>query len=164
MNVPLDRSTSAPQPTPEERHLRKRVQHQRKVIAAVLALLVVVAGALAVSGWPGGDDTTALGTGQASVKPIGEGEASYYGPGLAGQPTASGETFDPQKMTAAHRTLPLGTRVRVTNLRNQESVVVRINDRGPYAKRRVIDLSVAAARELGMLHQGRARVRLEVLE
>ncbi len=92
-----------------------------------------------------------------------EGVASFYGPGLEGHLTASGERFDPEAMTAAHRTLPFGARVRVTNLDNGRSVVVRINDRGPYAHERVIDVSLAAARRLEMLHRGVARVRLEIL-
>ena len=91
------------------------------------------------------------------------GEASYYGDELAGRPTASGETFDPDNLTAAHRTLPLGTRLRVTNTRNGESVVVRVNDRGPFAKRRVLDLSKGAAKQIGMLRSGTARVRIELL-
>lgn len=93
----------------------------------------------------------------------GEGEASYYSERLTGNPTASGEPYNPGILTAAHRTLPLGSRVRVTNLRNGESVIVRINDRGPFAKRRVIDLSRAAASEIGMLQSGVAPVRLELL-
>jgi rare lipoprotein A (peptidoglycan hydrolase) len=92
-----------------------------------------------------------------------QGEASYYGEELAGRPTASGETFDPNKLTAAHRTLPLGTRLRVTNTRNGESVVVRVNDRGPFAKHRVLDLSKGAARQIGMLRSGTARVEIELL-
>ena len=96
-------------------------------------------------------------------EPIGDGHASYYAEELAGQPTASGEPFEPEGLTAAHRTLPLGSRIRVTNLRNDESVIVRVNDRGPFAKRRVVDLSKAAAREIGMLKRGTARVRLELL-
>lgn len=95
--------------------------------------------------------------------PIEGGEASYYGAELAGNPTASGEPFEPEGLTAAHRTLPLGTRLRVTNLQNEESVVVRVNDRGPFSGHRVIDLSTAAAREVGMLNSGTARVRLELL-
>lgn len=92
-----------------------------------------------------------------------EGEASFYGRAFAGQPTASGEAFDPQALTAAHPSLPMDTRVRVTNLRNDRSVVVRINDRGPYAEDRIIDVSRRAARRLGMLESGKARVRLEVV-
>lgn len=98
-----------------------------------------------------------------AVAPAGEGEASYYGDEFEGRPTASGEPFAQTGLTAAHRTLPIGSRVRVTNVSTQESVVVRVNDRGPFAERRVIDLSKAAAREIGMLQDGVARVRLELL-
>ena len=87
--------------------------------------------------------------------------ASYYGKELAGRRTASGERFNPSAMTAAHRTLRFGTRVRVTNSRNGRSVVVRINDRGPFVKGRSIDLSSGAARAIGM--DSNARVRMEVI-
>ena len=89
--------------------------------------------------------------------------ASYYGKSFAGRPTASGERFDPRALTAAHRDLPFGTRLRVTNLENGRSVTVRVNDRGPYAAGRIVDLSWQAARELGMVDSGVARVRLEIL-
>ncbi len=92
------------------------------------------------------------------------GLASWYGPGFHGRRTASGEVFDMYKKTAAHRTLPFGTRVRVTNLSNGKSVIVRINDRGPAVKGRIIDLSYGAARALGMITQGVVRVKIEVLE
>ena len=91
------------------------------------------------------------------------GLASWYGPHHHGRPTASGQLFDMNALTAAHRTLPLGTRVRVTNVENGRSVVVRITDRGPYVGERVIDVSQAAADALGMLERGVAPVRLEVL-
>jgi rare lipoprotein A len=87
------------------------------------------------------------------------GEASYYGAELAGQATASGEIFDPGLLTAAHRTLPLGSEVQVTNLENGLSTRVRINDRGPFTGA-MIDLSTAAAERLGMLPRGSARVQL----
>lgn len=92
------------------------------------------------------------------------GVASFYGAEFANRPTASGEPFNPRALTAAHRTLPLGTRVRVTNLENGKQAVVRINDRGPYRNNRVIDLSRAAARKLGFVHDGIAHVRIEVLK
>jgi rare lipoprotein A len=93
------------------------------------------------------------------------GTATFYGPGFQGKRTASGARFDQRKMTAAHRTLPLGTRVRVTNLDNGQSVVVLINDRGPYGRRsRIIDMSRGAAAKLDFISDGMARVRLEVLE
>lgn len=90
-----------------------------------------------------------------------EGIASYY---WQSQRTANGETFDKMGMTAAHRSLPFGTRVRVTNIANRRSVIVRINDRGPFKPGRVIDLSFAAAGEIGMHAQGLARVVVEVLD
>ncbi|GAA0865473.1 hypothetical protein GCM10009115_24160 [Sphingopyxis soli] len=91
------------------------------------------------------------------------GMASYYGDELAGNRTASGERFDPDQMTGAHRSLPFGSMVRVTNVANGDSVVVRINDRGPFSRGRVIDISHAAAREIGMHRSGTARVRLALL-
>ena len=92
------------------------------------------------------------------------GLATWYGGGLHGGPTASGERFDKHALTAAHRTLPMNTRVRVTNQRNGHSVIVRINDRGPYgSKQRIIDVSEAAARELGMIEAGVVPVRVEVV-
>lgn len=92
------------------------------------------------------------------------GLASWYGPGFHGSPSASGEPFNQNALTAAHRTLPFGTQVLVTNTNNGQSVVVRINDRGPYAGNRVIDLSTAAARMLGLIQSGVAPVRLDVLD
>ena len=86
------------------------------------------------------------------------GLASWYGPGFQGRRTASGERFNTGSFTAAHRSLPFGTRVRVTNVRNGQSVVVRINDRGPHVAGRIIDLSKASARAIGM--GGTARVKL----
>ncbi|MGI8874785.1 MAG: septal ring lytic transglycosylase RlpA family protein [Egibacteraceae bacterium] len=93
-----------------------------------------------------------------------EGEASYYGENFRGRRTASGEPFNPDDLTAAHRSLPFGTIVRVTNLANGRQVEVRINDRGPYAGNRVIDLSKAAAAEIDMISTGTAHVRGEILE
>ena len=89
------------------------------------------------------------------------GIASRYSNRLAGRKTANGEIYDPKKLTAAHLKLPFGTRVKVTNLENNETVVVRINDRGPYVKGRIIDLSYAAARQIGMLKKGIVKVRIE---
>jgi len=91
---------------------------------------------------------------------IGSGVASYYSNALHGRPTASGERYDRGDLTAAHRSLAFGTCLVVVNAENGRSVRVRVNDRGPYAKERLIDVSFAAARELGMLHRGVARVRL----
>lgn len=92
------------------------------------------------------------------------GTASWYGPGFHGNRTSSGETYDSSQMTAAHQTLPLGTRVVVTNLENGRSVEVRINDRGPFAKGRILDLSYGAARELGVVGPGTAEVRVESID
>jgi rare lipoprotein A len=91
------------------------------------------------------------------------GEASWYGAEFHGQPTSSREIYDMHDLTAAHNTLPLGTFVMVTNLNNGKSIVVRINDRGPFVKGRVIDLSYAAAKALDMIGPGTAPVRIEVL-
>ncbi len=91
------------------------------------------------------------------------GMASFYAAKFNGRRTASGETFDNRAMTAAHRSLPFGTQVKVTNVRNGRSVVVRVNDRGPYAKGRIIDLTKAAAKKIGISHAGTARVKLEIL-
>ena len=93
-----------------------------------------------------------------------EGKASWYGNAHHGKKTASGETYDMNALTAAHRTLPLGTRVQVTNTENGRSVVVRINDRGPFRDSRIIDLSRAAAREIGVTGAGLFNVRLDVVE
>ena len=95
---------------------------------------------------------------------IGSGMASYYGRELAGNRTANGERFDPEGMTAAHRTLAFGSMVRVTNMATGQSVVVRINDRGPFGRGRVIDISHAAAREIGMHRSGTARVNMTLLK
>lgn len=89
------------------------------------------------------------------------GEASYYGRGFHGKETASGETFNQNDLTAAHRKLPLGTEAKVTNLENGKSVKVEVNDRGPYAKGRVIDLSKGAAKKLGIDDEGTAKVKIE---
>lgn len=91
------------------------------------------------------------------------GQASWYGPGFFGRRTANGERFRPGTLTAAHRTLPFGTKVRVTNLWNGRSTVVRINDRGPFTGGRVIDLAHGAASQLGLVSSGIAQVKLEVL-
>ncbi len=94
---------------------------------------------------------------------IQEGLVSWYGERFHDRPTASGELFDVNAMTMAHPTLPFGTKVKVTNLRNGRSVVLRVNDRGPFVGQRIADLSQAAASYLGMLRRGIAHARLEVL-
>jgi rare lipoprotein A len=92
-----------------------------------------------------------------------EGLASWYGAPYHGRATASGERYDEEGLTAAHRALPFGTLIRVTNLANGRSLVLRVNDRGPYEPERIVDVTRRAARELGFLGAGSARVRLEVL-
>lgn len=92
------------------------------------------------------------------------GVASWYGPGFHGKTSASGTVYDQHELTAAHQTLPLGARVMVTNLNNGKSTEVTINDRGPFAKGRIIDLSYTAAQSLGMIGAGTAPVRIEVLD
>ena len=106
-----------------------------------------------------------LGTIQvASAATTQEGKASYYADSLNGKKTASGELYDKDALSAAHRSLPFGTRVKVTYLKTGQSVIVVINDRGPYVKDRIIDLSGAAAKNIGLLDVGHGRVRLEVIE
>ncbi|EQM77960.1 septal ring lytic transglycosylase RlpA family protein [Stutzerimonas stutzeri] len=95
---------------------------------------------------------------------IGSGKASYYGSQHHNKQTASGERFDQGSLTAAHRTLPFGTKVRVTNTRNGKSVVVRINDRGPFVRGRIIDLSKAAFERIASKRAGVIRVRLEKVD
>jgi len=106
----------------------------------------------------GGGSTVEL-TGKSEI-----GMASYYGRDFHGKPTANGETFDMYALTAAHKTLPFDTKVKVTRISSGKSVVVRINDRGPFIAGRIIDLSYAAAKKLDMLDDGVAKVKIENLE
>jgi rare lipoprotein A len=92
-----------------------------------------------------------------------EGMASYYADEFHGRKTANGDIFDKNALTAAHLSLPFGTKIKVTNLENNITVIVTINDRGPYAKGRILDLSLAGARALDMLATGTARIQLEIL-
>lgn len=108
---------------------------------------VVFRGKKSGSGEVAGDQTT--------------GVASFYGPKFHGLQTASGETFDMYQFTAAHRQIPFGTRLKVTNLDNGKSVIVRVNDRGPFVKNRVLDLSYAAAKDIDMVTTGVAKVKIE---
>jgi rare lipoprotein A len=132
--------------------LQWRRRHSVASIAALLAVAIVFFASGRVPAPSGGDNA-----------PVQRGLASWYGPRFHGEPTAQGELFNMNALTAAHRSLPLGTRVRVTHLGNGRSVVVRINDRGPYKRGVIIDLSRRAANEIGMVQQGRARVRVEVV-
>ncbi len=124
-------------------------------VADTVARTAPTTGNTAVSR-PGDEQLVALHAGQ-------QGMASWYGPGFAGRRTANGEVFDPSQLTAAHKELPFNTMVRVHNLDNGRSVVVRINDRGPFVHGRIIDLSRAGAEQIGMIGSGTARVRLEPL-
>ncbi|GEM_PF-6196689 len=110
-------------------------------------------------------DTTALGSAKASkLQCIQRGIASWYGTNMKGQLTASGEKYDPKTLTAASRTFPLGTELNVINLKNNQDVTVTVNDRGPYYGKRIIDMSVAAAHELGMEKAGLANVCVQNME
>ena len=168
-----------------------RLKSQRQMLLAGLTLLALVCAALLALMMHEHSRThsVALGKGVASVETMpvsdlqafaisgpepapvpspsesgmGAGDASFYGHELAGNRTASGEAFNPDRLTAAHRTLPLGSRVRVTNPRTGKSVIVRINDRGPFHRNRVIDLSLAAARQIGLIRTGSGRVSLSLL-
>lgn len=122
---------------------------QRSIAAPVIADII--------------DTTEADAATDAEGTHVGDGMASYYGKELAGNRTASGERFNPEELTAAHPSLAFGSKVRVTNLNNGQSVIVRINDRGPFTHRRVIDVSHAAAREIGMHRSGTARVSMALL-
>lgn len=122
---------------------------------------LVVAVVLCLAACAGHGLAPATGTGPAAHSQTGV--ASWYGPEFHRKRTASGERFDMNALTAAHRSLPLDTLVRVTNLENGRAVVVRINDRGPYHRGRIIDLSAKAARLLDMREDGVARVRLDVV-
>jgi rare lipoprotein A len=116
---------------------------------------------------PAGADHAELATryeGRPALRVL-RGEASYYGAAFAGRKTASGEVFDPALFTAAHRTLPFGTVLRVTRLDTKATVYVRVNDRGPFGRaRRILDLSTAAATRLDMIRRGIAEVRAEIVE
>jgi rare lipoprotein A len=129
----------------------------RRVLPCMLAMTLFVAsgGAAPATKVPRSKETP--------IKPYQVGKASWYGKSFDGKTTASGETYDMFQFTAAHRQLPLGTWVRVTNLRNGRWVIVRINDRGPVPSSRIIDLSYGAATILEFRQQGLERVRLDVV-
>jgi len=130
-----------------------------------LTLTLPVAVWVVVTALPAAAQTAAPATSVnvAKTGEVQEGLAAFYGTRLNRRKTASGEAYDQNAMTAAHRTLPFGTRVRVTNTKNGRSAEVRINDRGPTQGNRIVDLSRAAAAKLGMLRAGNVPVRLEVL-
>ena len=101
---------------------------------------------------------------KAKIGTVLHGEASYYGPGFEGNLTANGEIFDSSEMTCAHKSLPFNTMLKVTRDDTGESVIVRVNDRGPYAKGRILDLSAAAGKKIGLDKVGHAKVTAEVIE
>lgn len=128
-----------------------------------------IAAACAALLWAGGASaqpalSTETAAAPAATSALAGGMASFFASEMAGRRTANGEVCDPDTLTAAHRTLPFGSRVRVTNLRTGRSVVVRINDRGPFARGRVIDLSRAAAREIGLERAGHGAVELALVD
>ena len=144
------------------RHLRER----GSTLAGVLALLFTLhcTGPRATPGRATAPRSGAPLTGEVFSE---QGEASWYGgngDGFAGRPTASGEIFDPSKLTCAHRTLPLGSFVEVENLDNGRKVILKVNDRGPFARGRILDASRGGAKELGFLGQGTARVRVRTVD
>src|SRR5258705_10591765 len=98
-----------------------------------------------------------------NVQPAHVGEASWYGPGFEGKKTASGDIFEDSKLTAAHKTIPLGSKAKITNLTNGKTVEVKINDRGPFIEGRIVDLSHAAATSLGIIERGIAKVQIDLL-
>ena len=124
---------------------------------SLFVMLLLVAGCAATG------PTIRSGGGSGRDRSESTGFASFYGSEFHGRRTASGERYDEGELSAAHRTLPFGTRVRLTNLKNGRTVVVTITDRGPFRRGRIVDVSKRAARELGFLRAGVARVRLEVL-
>jgi rare lipoprotein A len=136
-----------------------------RALSILMAAISSVAGmgAAPVPDHPGSQAKTKSKASQPVSKPYQVGDASWYGKSFHGRATASGEDFDMFDLTAAHRQLPLGTLVKVTDLRSGKSVVVRINDRGPYVKNRIMDLSYSAARLLGF-RAGVEKVRLDLVK
>jgi rare lipoprotein A len=135
-----------------------------KVLSILMAACVLVAsvGAAPVPNHAVPQSKSSKAKANSSKKPYQVGNASWYGKQFHGRATASGEDFDMFELTAAHRQLPLGTSVKVTNLRNGKSIIVRVNDRGPYIEGRIMDLSYGAARMLGF-RAGVERVRLDLV-
>ena len=120
--------------------------------------------ALAFAAAPDAEAQAVRPGGRRAALRVEQGQASYYAARFHGRRTASGERYDHQALTVAHRTLPFGTVLRVTNERNGRTITVRVNDRGPHIRGRIVDLSGAAARELGVIRSGTAPVRIEVVD
>jgi rare lipoprotein A (peptidoglycan hydrolase) len=156
--------------TVRDMQLAERIFQYPKTALAVFVASAVVQSGCSLSSRPAAPagDVTASGvvtnvSRGTAFKTVGVGKASWYGPGFRGRKTASGEIFDDAKLTAAHKSLPLGSKARVINLGNGKTVQVEINDRGPFAEGRIIDLSRAAAHALGMIDGGIADVRVELV-
>jgi rare lipoprotein A len=137
------------------------MRHVSTVLALILIVWALTVAGCASSGTGIGGPT--MESSRAAKALVEVGEASYYSSTFNGRRMAGGAIYDDSRLTAAHRTLPFGTRVRVTNLANGRSVVVTIQDRGPAVRHRVIDLSGRAARELGFVREGVTQVRMEVI-
>ena len=137
------------------------MKHSPKITGRRTLAILLAGACLALSQYPGNSAATPDAPRAAGVAEAGI--ASYYADRYHGRPTASGEVFNTRELTAAHRTLPFGTRVKVTDLKNNLSVIVRINDRGPFVEGRVIDLSRAAAEKLQLIRAGLAKVRVEIV-
>ncbi len=135
----------------------------RKLIMGCVVAATVAMSPVTEARPPATVTATAISTASSAPEDIEVGVASWYGQAFQGRPTASGEIYDMDRLTAAHRDLPLGTKVRVTNLSNGRSVALRINDRGPYISGRLIDVSKAAARKLGFVGAGLTEVQIEIL-
>lgn len=153
--------------TRREADLRAIRYSSRLVIAVAACLVFSACGSGDAQRYRDGDGDVY--SGRTATAPDGSthalsGKASWYGPGFQGRQTANGETFDTRQFTAAHKTMPFGTMIRVVDPATEKSVVVRINDRGPFSPGRVIDLSEAAAEDLDMKQRGIIHVELVVLE
>jgi rare lipoprotein A len=151
------RCAIARHPTPSQNAV-EQLMPSRLPIMAVAVSIAAIAGCSKVTEEDGAEQPH-----KKEKRPnfVQTGMASWYGKDFKGGKTASGERFDPEELTAAHRSLPFGTIARVTNLRNNRSVSVRITNRGPFIRGRIVDLSPAAARELRIVNSGVARVRIE---
>jgi len=138
----------------------------KRVISAILLIIIIVtAGCVSSPKYQAGrKPQLKWRVGDEEILESTIGAASFYGRKFAGRPTASGEIFNPALMTAAHKTWPFYTIVKVTNLKNNKSVVVKINDRGPFIEGRDIDLSRGAAQRIGMVQDGVATVKMEILK
>ena len=134
-----------------------------RLLAASATALLLATASLSQARPATAPTASAASPAKASSAESSEGKVAHYGRKFAGRKTASGERFDPNAMTMAHKTLPFGTKVRVTNLKNNKSVVVRVNDRGPTSPELVGDLTHAAARKISMLRSGVVDARLEVV-